>query len=66
MSKYGMTKEEYEIWSKSDPWEPVDGWVEYSWEHGVVGVSYCFFPNEKVAKAYFAAHGIVNYYQETV
>ena len=64
-----MTKEEYEIWSSKDPWNHVEGWLEYSWENwndGDFDYAYMYFPNEKVAKAYFAAHKITNYYLETV
>jgi len=70
MSKYGMTKEEYEVWNKKDKSEPYLDWVEYCWEdHRVYSESsfiYCYFPSDKVAKAYFAANQIVDYYQETV
>jgi hypothetical protein len=64
MSKYGMSQEEYKVFVNSD--EPPEGWLTYSWEVGFVGLEEMWFPNEKVAKAYFAANGIISYYLETV
>lgn len=64
-----MTKEEYDLWDKSDPWDQLDGWIEYSWESyhdGHLETFYMNFPNEKVAKAFFSAHNIKNYYQERI
>lgn len=69
MSKYGMSQKDYKVWSEKDPWQPYGDWLEYSWENWVNGdfdYAYMYFPNERVAKAYFAAHKITNYYLETV
>ena len=63
MSKYGMTKEEYDVWLEAE--EVPSGWKLYSWEVTSFTSSGCF-PSDKVAKAYFAAKNINDYYQETV
>jgi hypothetical protein len=62
-----MSKEEYEIWLKVKhlPTDPPTGWIEFAWENWDGGYSYMYFPNEKVAKAYFSAHKINDYYLET-
>ena len=72
MSKYGMTKEEYDIWINlsNENTVPPEGWIEFAWEEPDLfqykGYKYGWFPNLKVAKAYFAAYGINFYYEETV
>jgi len=71
MCKYGLTKEEWKIYEEACQRSEVpDDWIDYSWdminEYGELETVGNWFPNEKVAKAYFAAYGITNYYLETV
>jgi hypothetical protein len=67
-----MSQEEYQLWLKTKhlPEDPPEGWIEFAWEEPDLfrykGYKYGWFPNERVAKAYFAAYGIDFYYEETV
>jgi hypothetical protein len=59
-----MTEEEYRLFLEKDPWDEVEGWVEYTWEQwsdGDYEDRYCYFPSHKTAAAYFAAHSIRNF-----
>jgi hypothetical protein len=64
MSKYGMSKEEYELFKLEAQVNPPETWVAYGWNDNFFNEpDIKHFPNDRVAKAYFAAMKENNYYK---
>jgi len=64
MSKYGMTKEEFELFKGEARFNPPEDWVTYGWVEVFDDYPETKnFPSEKVAKAYFSALQITDFYK---
>jgi hypothetical protein len=62
-----MSQEEYKLFKTEAQFNPPETWVSYGWyERFDNGVEIKYFPNDLVAKAYFAAIQENNYYKLTV
>jgi hypothetical protein len=64
MSKYGMTREDYELFKSKAQIDPPEHWVSYGWNSNFDDeVEIKHFPNDLVARAYFASIQENNYYK---